>query len=65
MNSLDTEFHRRLIRRIDEEAAHDVEGLLSGTMDHLDYKRVCGRIRALSDVKVWAEEIETQMNEGK
>ena len=65
MNPLDTEFHRRFHKQADEEIASILETLASGHLDHLEYKRVCGRLKAIQDAQAWCEEIETNMNEGK
>ncbi len=65
MNPLDTEFHRRLAARLDEEIARESAGLISGALDHLSYMRTCGRIKALMNAKEWCEAIESEMNQGK
>lgn len=65
MNSLDTDFHRRLAKRLDEEAQAEVTNLATGYLDHLEYKRVCGRLKALQDVAGWCKEIESSINQGK
>ena len=65
MNSLDTEFHRRIAKRLEVAASEEMQALASGALDHLDYKRVCGRLKAIQDVAEWCDEIETAMNEGK
>lgn len=65
MNSLDTEFHRRFVAHVDEAISNNSGAILSGTLDHLEYKRISGYIKALSDVKEWCGDIEKSMNEGK
>lgn len=65
MNSLDTEFHRRLAKRLNDELQERTVNLSSGALDHPEYKRICGNIKALKDVLEWATEIESLMNEGK
>ncbi len=65
MNSLDTEFHRRLAKRVSEEIQGRTVSLTSGALDHPEYKRICGNIKALTDVLEWAAEIESDMNGGK
>lgn len=65
MNSLDTEFHRRLVRKLSEQISERTVSLTSGALDHSEYKRICGNIKALNDVLEWAAEIESEMNEGK
>lgn len=62
---LDTEFHRRIARRLDEELDRLTMSLRSGVLDHLEYKRVCGYIKGLSDVQDWCGEIEHNINQGK
>ena len=65
MNPLDTEFHRRIAKRLDEEIEREDAVLRSGALEYPDYKRICGRIKALSDVKEFCDEIESAINQGK
>ncbi len=65
MNSLDTQFHRRLAKRLDDEIHSQTHTLASGALDHLDYKRVCGRLNALQDVAEMCAAIESDINQGK
>ena len=65
MNSLDTQFHRRLAKRLDDEIQNETRTLASGLLDHLDYKRVCGRLNALQDVAEMCAAIESDINQGK
>lgn len=65
MNPLDTEFHRRLKKRLEEDLTSRIENLSSGALDHLNYMRVCGAIRAIRDVLDICKETESDMNQGK
>lgn len=65
MNSLDTDFHRRLKKRLTEESTHQSEAIDSGQMDFPEYKRQCGRLQALKEVGEWCAEIESNMSQGK
>lgn len=65
MNPLDTEFHRRLSRKLGEELNDRTTKIVSGVLDHLDYKRESGYIRALKETIEWCAEIESDMNQGK
>ncbi len=65
MNSLDTDFHRRIAQRLDEETEREIIALASGVLEYHDYKRICGRIKALQDVKDWCADIEKLMSQGK
>lgn len=65
MNSLDTEFHRRLLKRVSEEFESKAGNVLSGLLDEGSYKRETGYLRALTEVKDWCAEIEDNMKEGK
>lgn len=65
MNSLDTEFHRKLRQRLDEAQAGIAPSVLSGAMDHDEYKRQCGHLSALKQVGDWCDQIESDMRQGK
>jgi hypothetical protein len=65
LNSLDTEFHRRLKKKLAEEATQQSVNIDSGAMDFPEYKRQCGRLQALREVGEWCKEIESNMSQGK
>ena len=65
MSSLNTQFRQRLVKRVDEELTNQINALLLGHLEHPEYKRACGSIKALQDVKAWCDEIESEINEGK
>lgn len=65
MSSLDTEFHRRLSKKIEEEVASEMSHLKSGVLEFDNYKSTCGSIRAYEAVMAWCSEIEQAISEGK
>ncbi len=65
MNSLDTEFGRRLQKRLEEARVQQAGHILSGMMEHPDYKLAAGYWKALNDVATWCDEIDQQMRQGK
>ncbi len=65
VNSLDTDFHRRLVKRLGEVIQSDTTSLATGYLDHLEYKRVCGRLQAFQGVIELCTEIESQITQGK
>ena len=65
MSSLDTEFHRRLASRLNEAMEDETRALASGLLEHLDYKRVCGRLKAFQEVAEMCQQIEDNINQGK
>lgn len=65
MNPLDTEFHRRLLKRIEQQVVDDAAIILTGNLDPEEYKRRCGYLKALEDAKDWCADINQAMNEGK
>ena len=65
MNSLDTDFHRRLKKKLDEEEAQQADYIIGGTLDLAEYKRQSGRINAIREVRDWCKEIESNMSQGK
>ena len=65
MNSLDTDFHRRLDKRLDAMVAECLGRIATGVLEHPNYKRECGYLRALQDMKDEAAQIEQSMQEGK
>lgn len=65
MNSLDTDFHRRLKKKLDEAEAEQSANITSGAMDFAEYKRQCGQLQALRDVRDWCKEIESNMSQGR
>ena len=42
-----------------------MHALASGLLEHLDYKRVCGRLKAFQEVAELCQQIETDINQGK
>lgn len=64
-NPLDTDFHRRVAKRLKQETDEEMARLASGALEYHDYKTKCGRIKALSDVAEWCEQIESDMNQGR
>ncbi len=65
MNTLDTEFHRRLSKLLAEQREQRSQSVLTGAMDFPEYRRQCGYLKGLQDVADWCEEIETNMRQGK
>ena len=65
MSSLDTEFHRRLANMLKEITDGEMRSLASGALEHLEYKRTCGRLKAFQEVVELCDQIETDINQGK
>lgn len=65
MNTLDTEFHRLVRKRIDDERDGRVVAIISGQLDEPEYKRQCGFLQALKQVADWCDQIESDMRQGK
>ena len=64
MNSLDTEFHRRILKKISDAYNAKAESVCSGALDHLTYKQASGYMLALRYIQDWCAEVETDMNKG-
>lgn len=62
---IDTDFQRRLFKKLAEVEESKAQLILAGTMDDTTYKRETSYIRALSDVRDWCEEIQNDINQGK
>ena len=65
MSSLDTEFHRRLGNMLNDIISDEMRTLASGALEHLEYKRTCGRLKAFQEVVEICDQIETDINQGK
>lgn len=63
--SVETEFHRRLMKKVNEEDATLTDHLRSGGLDFDMYRDKTGYLRALDHVREWCAEIEKQITEGK
>jgi len=58
MHPVDRVFVRRLLSRVNEEAATKVEAIARGmAKDYADYQSQCGYIQALDHVRDWCREI--------
>lgn len=62
---MNQEFASRLLAKIAEATQAEVNMLAAGGLEYPDYKRVCGRIKAFSDVAEWCEEIKADIDQGK
>lgn len=65
MGTLDQDFHRRLVKKIEETETDMMGSLRSGTLNIETYKSQTGYLRALDNVKEWCEDIESQIASGK
>ncbi len=65
MSSLDTEFHRRLQRKLAESESRHLEQMRAGGLDFEQYKQKSGYLQAIAHVGEWCKEIEANINEGK
>ena len=65
MSSLDTEFHRRLAKQLNEATDVEIRTLASGALDHYQYKNTCGRLKAFQEVAEMCQQIEDNINQGK
>ena len=65
MNTLDTEFGRRLDKRLEDVLTDKVKQIITGHMEHGDYKHACGYVKAIKDVAILCEEIDKDMRQGK
>ena len=50
---------------LNEVIADETRSLASGLLDHLDYKRICGRLKAFQEVAEMCDQIEDNINQGK
>lgn len=62
MNHLDLVFFRKLREKIEEERQTRMQFLANGAANSFDeYKNNVGYIRSLSDVLIWAKEVNDQL----
>jgi hypothetical protein len=62
MNHLDLVFFRKLREKIEEERQTRMQFLANGAANSFDeYKNGVGYIRSLSDVLIWAKEVNDQL----
>lgn len=66
MNHLDLVFFRRLREKIEEERQKRLIWLSSGNATNFsDYKNDVGYLRSLSDVLIWAKEVNDELTGNK
>ncbi len=65
MSSLDTEFNRRLSRKLAEVEAQKLDQMRGGALDYDQYKQNSGYLMALSNIAEWCKQIEQDIAEGK
>jgi hypothetical protein len=62
MNHLDLVFFRRLREKIEEEKQNRMQFIANGTATSFDeYKYGVGYLRSLSDVLIWAKEVNDEL----
>jgi hypothetical protein len=62
MNHLDLVFFRRLREKIEEEKQNRMQFIANGTANSFDeYKYGVGYLRSLSDVLIWAKEVNDEL----
>lgn len=66
MNHLDLVFYRKLREKIEEERQNRLIWLSNGNAANFsDYKNDVGYLRSLSDILIWAKEVNDQLTGNK